>query len=113
LAAAARAIARPVADSPVKVIRSTARFSVSAAPTDSGEPVQQRAPLGVTHTRPRAVVEGAARRSDGAVGLLRPAERHVGIAGSRPRVDGLEPRTRRGLDLLAVDDVWDQCHAYP
>jgi len=36
LAEAARAMARPVADSPVKVIRSTPGCSVSAAPAEPG-----------------------------------------------------------------------------
>src|SRR5690606_6949504 len=70
-----------------------------------GQAVQDAAPLGVPHPRPRPFVEGAAGGGHGARGVLGPAERDLGPGLTGPRVDAGHAAAVERLDLLAVDDV--------
>ena len=74
-----------------------------------GQRVQQPSPLGVPHPRPGALVERVPRRGDGRLGVLRAAERDVGPGLAGPRVDALEAGAVDGLDLVAADEVAEQC----
>ena len=72
---------------------------------DVGDAVQDPRALARQHPRPRALLERPPRRRDGPVDVRRLARCGVQVRLVRHRVEDLERRTVRGVDVLAADVV--------